>query len=89
MFLGIIGRFNFEKLAPGRKALILGIGPIVIEPVRVQFGWSHSSKSYSKALEIFQCRWFNYWSLSGILFILQTFTPSRKTILRKEKTERL
>ena len=26
--LGIIGRFNFEKLAPGRKAPILGIGPI-------------------------------------------------------------
>ena len=61
----------------------------VIGPVRVQFGWSHSSKSYSKALGIFQCRWFNYWSLSGILFILQAFTPSRETILRKDKTERL
>ena len=61
----------------------------VIGPVRVQFGWSHSSKSCSKALGIFQCRWFNYWSLSGILFILQAFTPSRETILRKGKTERL
>ena len=61
----------------------------VIGPVKVQFGWSHISKSYSKALRIFQCRWFNYWSLSGILFILQAFTPSRETILRKDKTERL
>ena len=61
----------------------------VIGPIRVQFGWSHSSKSYSKALGIFQCHWFNYWSLSGILFILQAFTPSRETILRKDKTERL
>ena len=61
----------------------------VIGPVRVQFGWSHSSKSCSKALGIFQCRWFNYWSLSGILFILQTFTPSREMILRKGKTNGL
>ena len=61
----------------------------VIGPVGVQFGWSHSSKSYSKALGTSQCRWFNYWSLSGILFILQAFTPSRETILRKDKTERL
>ena len=61
----------------------------VIGPVRVQFGWSHSSKDYSKALGIFQCCWFNYLSLSGILFILQAFTPSRETILRKDKTERL
>ena len=61
----------------------------VIGLVGVQFGWSHSSKSYSKALWISQCCWFNYWSLSGILFILQAFTPSRETILRKDKTERL
>ena len=61
----------------------------VIGPVGVQFGWSHSSKSYSKALEISQCRWFNYWNLSGILFILQAFTPSRETILRKDETKRL
>ena len=61
----------------------------VIEPVGVQFGWSHSFKSYSKALGTSQCRWFNYWNLSGILFILQAFTSSRETILRKDKTERL
>ena len=61
----------------------------VIGPVGVKFGWSHSSKSYSKALGISQCCWFNYWSLSGILFILQAFTPSRETILWKDKTERL
>ena len=61
----------------------------VIGPVGVQFEWSHSSKSYSKALGISQYRWFNYWSLCGILFILQAFTPSRETILRKDKTERL
>ena len=28
----------------------------VIGPVRVQFGWSHSSKIYSKALGALQCR---------------------------------
>ena len=61
----------------------------VIGPIGVQFGWSHSSKSCSKALGTSQCRWFNYWSLSGILFILQAFTPSWETILRKDKTERL
>ena len=91
--LGIIGRFNLEKLAPRLKALILGTGPIghncVIRPVGVQLGWFHSSRSYSKAFGASQCRWFNYWSLSGILFILQAFTPSRETILRKDKTERL
>ena len=46
----------------------------VIRPVGVQLGWFHSSKSYYKAFGAFQCRWFNYWSLSGILFILQAFT---------------
>ena len=61
----------------------------IIGRVGVQFGWYHSSKSYSKALGISQCRWFNYWSLSGILFILQAFTSSRETILRKDKTGRL
>ena len=61
----------------------------IIGPVGVQFGRSHSSKSYSKALGISQYRWFNYWSLSVILFILQAFTLSRETILRKDKTERL
>ena len=61
----------------------------VIGPVGVQLGSFHSSKSYSKALGIFQCCWFNYWSLSGNLFILQAFTPSQETILWKDKTERL
>ena len=61
----------------------------VIGPVGVQFGWFHSSKSYSKALGASQCRWFNYWSLSGILFILQAPAPSRETIMREDKTERL
>ena len=61
----------------------------VIRLVIVKFGWSHSSKSYSKALGIFQCGWFNYWSLSGILFILQAFTPSWETVLRNDKIERL
>ena len=42
----------------------------VIGPVGVQFGWSHSSKSYSKALEISQCRWFNYWRLSGFFIYI-------------------
>ena len=91
MFLGIIGRFNFKKLAPGVKSPNFRYrayrAHCVIGLVGVQFGWSHSSKSYFKALGISQCRWFNYWSLSGILFILQAFTPSQETILRKDKTE--
>ena len=61
----------------------------VIGTVRVQFGWPHNSKICSKALGIFQCRWFYYWSLSGILLILQALTPSWEMILRKDKTERL
>ena len=61
----------------------------IIGPVRVKFSGVHSSKNYAEALGASQCRWFNYWSLSGILFILQELTPSRKTILREDKTERL
>ena len=61
----------------------------IIEPVRVKFNGVHSSKNYTEALGASQCRWFNYWSLSGILFILQALMPSRETILREDKTERL
>ena len=61
----------------------------IIGSVMVKFSGVHSSKNYTEALGAPQCRWFNYWSLSGILFILQTFTPSRETILREDKTELL
>ena len=61
----------------------------VIGPVRVDFGWFHSSKSYSKAFGAFQCCWFSYWSLSGVLFILQALTPGQETILQGSRTERL
>ena len=61
----------------------------IIGHVKVKFSGVHSSKNYTEALGASQCRWFNYWSLSGILFILQAFTPSRETILREDKTERL
>ena len=61
----------------------------IIRPVMVKFSRVHSSKNYTEALGASQCRWFNYWSLSGILFILLTLTPSRETILREDKTERL
>ena len=61
----------------------------IIGPVRVKFSGVHSYKIYTEALGASQCRWFNYWSLSGILFILQALTPSRETILREDKTERL
>ena len=61
----------------------------IIWPVRVKFSGVHSSKNYTEALGASQCRWFNYWSLSGILFILQTLTSSWETILREDKTERL
>ena len=61
----------------------------VIGPVGVQFGWFHSSKSYSKAFGASQCCRFNYWSLSGVLFILQALTPGRETILQGSRTERL
>ena len=61
----------------------------IIGPIRVKFNEVHSSKNYTEALGASQCRLFNYWSLSGILFILQTLTPSRKTIPREDKTERL
>ena len=55
----------------------------------VKFSGVHSSKNYTEALETSECHWFNYWSLSGILFILQALTLSRETILREDKTERL
>ena len=61
----------------------------IIEPIMVKFSGVHSSKNYTEALGASQCRWFNYWSLSGILFIFQALTPSRETILREDKTERL
>ena len=61
----------------------------IIGPVRVRFSGVHSSKNYIEALGASKCSWFNYWSLSGILFILQELTPSRETILRENKTERL
>ena len=61
----------------------------VIGPVRVQFGWFHSSKSYSKAFGVSQCCWFSYRSLSGVLFILQVLTPGRETILQGSRTEHL
>ena len=61
----------------------------VIRPVGVQFGWFHSFKSYSKAFVASQCCWFSYWSLSGVLFILQAFTPGRETILQGSRTERM
>ena len=61
----------------------------IIEPVMVKFSEIHSSKNYTVALGASQCRWFNYWSLSGILFILQALMPSRETILREDKTKRL
>ena len=46
----------------------------VIGPVGVQYRWFHSSKSYSKAFGASQYCWFSYWSLSGVLFILQALT---------------
>ena len=61
----------------------------IIGPVMVKFSLVHSSKNYTEALGASQCRWFNYWSLSGILFILQALTPSLETILWEDKTERL
>ena len=61
----------------------------VIGLVGIQFRWFHSSKSYSKAFEASQCCWFSYWSLSGVLFILQALTPSRETIMQGSRTERL
>ena len=57
--------------------------------VGVQFRWFHSSKSYSKAFEASQYCWFSYWSLSGVLFILQAITLSLKTILQRSRTEHL
>ena len=61
----------------------------VIGPVGVQFRLFHSYKSYSKAFGASQCSWFSYWSLSGVLFILQALTPSRETILQGSRTKRL
>ena len=61
----------------------------VIGLVEVQFRWFHSSKRYSKAFGASQCCWFSYWSLSGVLFILQALTPSRETSLQGSRTERL
>ena len=61
----------------------------VIRPVGVEFGWFHSSKSYSKAFGAFQCCWFSYWNLSGVLFILQALTSGRETTLQGNRTERL
>ena len=61
----------------------------IIGSVMVKFSGVHSSKNYTETLGASQCRWFNYWILSGILFILQTLTPSREMILREDKTERL
>ena len=61
----------------------------VIGPVGVQLGWFHGSKSYSKVFEASQCCWFSYWSLSGVLFILQALTPGRETILQGSGTEHL
>ena len=61
----------------------------IIGPVRVKFSGVYSSKNYTEALGASPCRWFNYWSLSGILFILQALTPSRETIMRDDKIERL
>ena len=61
----------------------------IIGSVMVKFSGVHSSKNYTEALGASQCRWFNYWSLSGILFILQALTPSRETIQQDDKTERL
>ena len=93
MFLGIIGRFNFEKLAFGVKSPNFGYrayrAHCVIGHAGVQFGWFHSSKNYSKAFGVFQCCWFSYWSLNGVLFILQALTPGRETILQGNSTERL
>ena len=42
----------------------------IIGSVMVKFSGVHSSKNYTEAFGASQCRWFNYWSLSGILFIL-------------------
>ena len=61
----------------------------IIGPVMVKFSGVHSYKNYTEALGASQCHWFNYWSLSGILFILQALTSSRETILQEDKTERL
>ena len=58
----------------------------VIRPVGVQLGWFHSSKSYSKDFGVFQCCWFSYRSLSGVLFILQALTPGRETIQQGNMT---
>ena len=61
----------------------------VIGLVKVKFSKLHGSNKYTKALGASLCLWFNYWNLSGILFILQARTPGRETILRGNKTERL
>ena len=42
----------------------------VIGPVGIQLGWFHSSKNYSKAFGVFQCCWFSYWSLNGVLIYI-------------------
>ena len=93
MFLGIIGRFNFEKLTPGVKNPNFGYrafrAHFVIGHVGVQLGWFHSCNSDSKAFGVSQCCWFSYRSLSCVLFILQAVTPDRKIILQGNKTERL
>ena len=61
----------------------------VIGLVGVQLGWFHSSKNYSKAFEVSQCCWFSYWSLNGVLFILQTLMSGGGKILQGNRTERL
>ena len=84
---------QFREISPRVKSPNFGYrayrAHCVIGPVGVQFGSSHSSKSNYKALGTSQCRWFNYWSLSGVLFILQALTPGRETILQGNRTERI
>ena len=60
----------------------------VIGYVGVQFRLFHSYKIYSKAFGASQCCWFSYWSLSGVLFILQAITLSLETILQGSRTWR-
>ena len=84
---------QFREISSRVKSLNFGYraysAHCVIGPVGVQLRWFHSSKNYSKTFRVSQCCWFSYWSLNGVLFILQALTSGRGTILQGNRTERL
>ena len=94
MFLRIIGQIGqFREISSMVKSPNFRYradrAHCVIGPVGVQFGWFHSSKSYYKDFGAFQCCWFSYWNISGVLFILQALTQGRETTLQGNMTKRL